>query len=189
MNTVMAPETTELPDELRRSPAANDPVGVPESRPTPHPNLRVATRQQDISMLEEHVRRLSAQLDAAHQEGFGENIYLRSIGGLPRVVMKFEDNSFVARMDDRLLRVMCIAVRSAHRIFLHGHTDAFAASETGTQLALRRAVEVKRLLISLNVDPERIRLFYRGAGNFVANNSTPEGKAMNRRVEIEFRKW
>jgi hypothetical protein len=51
------------------------------------------------------------------------------------------------------------------------------------------AAVVRRLLISLNVDPERIRLFYRGAGNFVANNSTPEGKAMNRRVEIELRKW
>ena len=62
-------------------------------------------------------------------------------------------------------------------------------STTGTELAIRRAVEVRRLLISLNVDPERIRLFYRGAGNFVANNSTPEGKAMNRRVEIELRKW
>jgi outer membrane protein OmpA-like peptidoglycan-associated protein len=48
---------------------------------------------------------------------------------------------------------------------------------------------VRRLLISLNVEPQRIRLFYRGAGNFVANNSTPEGKALNRRVEIELRKW
>jgi len=92
-------------------------------------------------------------------------------------------------MDDRLLRVMCVAVRSANRIFLHGHTDAFVASEAGTELAIRRAVEVRRLLISLNVEPARIRLFYRGAGNFVANNSTPEGKALNRRVEIELRKW
>jgi len=62
-------------------------------------------------------------------------------------------------------------------------------AQIGTQLAIRRAVEVRRLLISLNVEPERIRLFYRGAGNFVANNSTPEGKALNRRVEIELRKW
>jgi hypothetical protein len=155
-----------------------------------HANLRVAALKQEISMLEENVRRLSAELEAAHaQEGFGESLYLRSMGGLPRVVMKFEDNSFEARVDDRLLGVMGGAARSANRIYLHGHTDAFVASETGTELAIRRAVEVRRLLISLNVDPERIRLFYRGAGNFVANNSTPEGKAMNRRVEIELRKW
>jgi outer membrane protein OmpA-like peptidoglycan-associated protein len=140
-------------------------------------------------MLEENVRRLSAELEAAHAQGLGGNLYLRSMGGLPRVAMKFENNSFAVRVDDRLLGVMCVALRSANRIFLHGHTDAFVASEAGAELAIRRAVEVRRLLISLNVDPARIRLFYRGAGNFVANNSTPAGKAMNRRVEIELRKW
>jgi hypothetical protein len=201
MSTVMAPEITPLPplpDGLRQSAAANDaiarriqavPVGVPESIQTMHANLRVAALKQETSMLEENVRRLSAELEAAHAQGFGESLYLRSMGGLPRVVMKFEDNSSDARVDDRLLGVMGGAARSANRIYLHGHTDAFVASETGTELAIRRAVEVRRLLISLNVDPERIRLFYRGAGNFVANNSTPEGKALNRRVEIELRKW
>lgn len=196
MSTVMAPEITPFPDSLRRSAAANDavarriqavPVGVPESIQTMHASLRVAALKQEISMLEENVRRLSAELDAAQQEGFGDSLYLRSMGGLPRVVMKFEDNSFDARVDDRLLGVMGGAARAANRIYLHGHTDAFVASETGTELAIRRAVEVRRLLISLNVDPARIRLFYRGAGNFVANNSTPEGKAMNRRVEIELK--
>ncbi len=198
MNTVMAPEITPLPNGLRGSVAANDPVarrieavpvGVPESLQTMHPNLRMAALRQEIEMLEENVRRLSAEMDAAHREGFGDNLYLRSMGGLPRVVLKFEDNSFETRVDQRLLGAMGDAARSANRIYLHGHTDAFVASETGTELAIRRAVEVRRLLIALNVDPERIRLFYRGAGNFVANNSTPEGKAMNRRVEIELRKW
>jgi hypothetical protein len=198
MSIVMGPEISPLPDSLRQSAAANDalvrriqavPVGVPESIQTMHANLRVAALKQEISMLEENVRRLSAELEAAHAQGFGESLYLRSMGGLPRVVMKFDDNSFDARVDDRLLGVMGGAARSANRIYLHGHTDAFVASETGTELAIRRAVEVRRLLISLNVDPERIRLFYRGAGNFVANNSTAEGKAMNRRVEIELRKW
>jgi hypothetical protein len=198
MSTVMAPETIALPESLRRYPAVNDavastsrgvPVGVPESIQTMQANLRVSVLKQEISTLEENVRRLSAELEAAHAGGVGENLYLRSMGGLPRVVMKFEDNSFEAHVDDRLLGAMSRAARSANRIFLHGHTDAYVASESGTELAIRRAVEVRRLLMSLNVDPERIRLFYRGAGNFVANNSTPEGKAMNRRVEIELRKW
>ncbi len=41
----------------------------------------------------------------------------------------------------------------------------------------------------MNVEPERIRLCYRGADNFVANSSALEGEALNRRVEIELRKW
>jgi hypothetical protein len=110
MSTVMAPETIELAESLRKYPAANDanaratqavPVGVPESLQTMPPNLRVAAHKHEISNLEENVRRLCAELDAAHQEGFGENLYLRSMGGLPRVVMKFADNSFGARVDDR----------------------------------------------------------------------------------------
>jgi outer membrane protein OmpA-like peptidoglycan-associated protein len=63
------------------------------------------------------------------------------------------------------------------------------ASDAGTDLAIRRAVAVRDVLVSLQVQPERIRLFYRGTGHFVANNSSREGKALNRRVEIELRKW
>jgi hypothetical protein len=102
MSTVMAPEITPLPDSLRRSAAANDavtrriqavPVGVPETIQTMHANLRVAALKQEISMLEENVRRLSAELKTAHGQGFGESLYLRSMGGLPRVVMKFENTA------------------------------------------------------------------------------------------------
>jgi outer membrane protein OmpA-like peptidoglycan-associated protein len=173
--------------EVRRSRAVA--VGVPESLQTMHANLRVAALKQEISTLEEKVRILSAELEAAHRAGNGMSLYLRDVGGAPRVVLKFGDNSPEIQIDDQMLDPLGNAARAANRIYLHGHTDAYVASETGTDLAIRRAVEVRRLLISLKVEPERIRLFYRGAGNFVANNSTPEGKALNRRVEIELRKW
>jgi hypothetical protein len=165
------------------------PVGVPESLQTMHANLKVAALKQEISGLEEKVRLLSAELEEAERAGREMSLYMRNAGGSPRVVLKFADNSHEVQVDDRLLGPLGNAAGAANRIYLHGHTDAYVASETGTELAIRRAVEVRRLLISLNVEPERIRLFYRGAGNFVANNSTPEGKALNRRVEIELRKW
>jgi len=114
---------------------------------------------------------------------------LRSVAGSPRIVVKFDEESVETRIDDELLNAIGKAARAANRIYLHAHTDAFVASETGTELAIRHAVAVRQLLISLQVEPERVRLFYRGAGNFVANNSTPAGKALNRRVEIELRKW
>jgi len=198
MSTVIAPNTIPLPRGLRQSVAANDaetsrlkaaPVGVPESLQTMRANGRVAVLKDQIVALEENMRRLSAALDAAHRGGTGSTLYLRPLGTVPRLVMTFEDNSAHPQVDDPLLAVMGDTARSANRIYLHGHTDAFVASETGTALAIRRTVEVRRLLISLNVEPERIRLFYRGAGNFVANNSTAEGRALNRRVEIELRKW
>jgi outer membrane protein OmpA-like peptidoglycan-associated protein len=198
MNAVIAPETLNLPEvrlsssdsldaEARRRRAIA--VGVPESLQTMHANLRVAALKQEISTLEEKVRLLSAELAEAQRAGRGMSLYMHDVGSSPRVVLKFGDNSFETQVDEQLLNPLGNAARAANRIYLHGHTDAYVASETGTELAIRRAVEVRRLLISLNVEPERIRLFYRGAGNFVANNSTPEGKALNRRVEIELRKW
>lgn len=165
------------------------PVGVPEYLQTMHANLRVAALKQEISGLEEKVRLLSAEIEKAERAGRKMTLYMRNVGGSPRVVLKFADNSHEVQVDDQFRGPLGNAAAAANRIYLHGHTDAYVASETGTELAIRRAVEVRRLLISLNVEPERIRLFYRGAGNFVANNSTPEGKALNRRVEIELRKW
>jgi outer membrane protein OmpA-like peptidoglycan-associated protein len=165
------------------------PVGVPESLQTMHPSLRVAALKREIATLEERVRVLNVQLEEAHRAGAGANLFLRQVGGAPRVVLTFPDNSFDAEVDEELLDGLGEAARAANRIYLHGHTDAYVASQSGAELAIRRAVEVRKLLLSRNVEPERIRLFYRGAGNFVANNSTPEGKALNRRVEIEMRKW
>lgn len=78
MRTVLAPEIGPLPDSLRRSAAANAavghlvqavPVDVAESIQTMHSNLRVATLKREISMLEANVRRLSAELNAAHVQG------------------------------------------------------------------------------------------------------------------------
>ena len=103
--------------------------------------------------------------------------------------MHFDDNSSEANVDDGVLQPLGAGARAANRIYLHGHTDAFVASGAGTDLAIRRAVAVRALLLAQDVSPSRVRMFYRGAGNFIANNSTPEGKALNRRVEIEFRRW
>lgn len=200
-----APMSATLPQALPPSPDGNRftaasggpdgprieaaPVGVPESLQTMQPSLRVAVLKREIATLEERVRALTAALDEAHRVGGGASLFLRQLGGAPRVVLTFPNNSFESQVDEDLFDAVGEAARAANRIYLHGHTDAYVASPKGTELAIRRAVEVRKLLLSRNVEPERIRLFYRGAGNFIANNSTPEGKALNRRVEIEMRKW
>ena len=74
---------------------------------------------------------------------------------------------------------------AAKRIYLHGRTDSFTLTASAAELAVRRAVAVKQILVAQGVEPEHIRVFYRGAGGFAANNTTSEGKAANRRVEIQ----
>jgi outer membrane protein OmpA-like peptidoglycan-associated protein len=180
-----SPNTVAVAPKLPRVAA----VGIPESVQTMQSNLRVAELNREISQLQTRIERLSAQLEQAHQGGNAANLYLRSLGVASRLVVQFEGNSAEARVDNNLLAPLGAAGRAANRIYLHAHTDAFVASDTGTDLAIRRAVAVRQLLLTQQVSPERVRLFYRGAGNFIANNATAQGRALNRRVEIEFRKW
>ena len=164
-------------------------VGIPESIQTMHSNLRVAELNREITQLRERIDALQDQLEQARTADSGNTVYFRSIGFAPRLVLQFDDNSANAHLSDDLLIPLGAAARAANRIYVHGHTDAYVASDAGTDLAIKRAVAVRQLLLSQEVSAARIRLFYRGAGSFIANNATPEGKAMNRRVEIEFRKW
>jgi outer membrane protein OmpA-like peptidoglycan-associated protein len=179
-----SPRTQPIPALVQAAP-----VGVPETLQTMNSKLRVATLNREITELRERVRFLTEELEEAHTAGVGATLYLRELGGLPRIAVQFDNNGAEVKIEDALLGALGNTVRAANRIYLHGHTDAFVASEASTQLAIRRAIAVRDVLVSLKVEPERIRLFYRGAGNFAVNNSTREGKALNRRVEIELRKW
>jgi outer membrane protein OmpA-like peptidoglycan-associated protein len=187
-----APSASNYPPtvaELIAAQAAQVSVGVPERLQTMNSMLRVAAPNREIAELESRVRFLMEEVEEAHRVGNGAMLYLRHLGGLPRIAVKFDDYSAEVKVEAALLGGLANTARAANRIYLHAHTDAFVGSEAGTDLAVRRALAVRTALVSLHVEAERIRLFYRGTGHFVANNSTREGKALNRRVEIELRKW
>lgn len=70
-------------------------------------------------------------------------------------------------------------------VFILGHTDADGNEDTNLSLSEQRAEAVKNILISeFGVDPSRLLSEGRGESEPVADNSTPEGKAKNRRVEF-----
>jgi outer membrane protein OmpA-like peptidoglycan-associated protein len=164
-------------------------VGVPEALQTMKATLRWTGAKYTVSFLAEHVRLLTERIEEKHREVPNGAIFIRRLNSVPRVCLAFESDSATVRVDKDLLDALGRAARAAYRIYLHSHCDAYVASEAGTALAIRRAVEVRSLLISLAAPAERIRLFYRGPGDFIVNNSTVQGKAVNRRVEIEFRQW
>ncbi len=69
-------------------------------------------------------------------------------------------------------------------ICLTGFADAVGDSEYNLQLSKRRALFVKEQLIALGVKENSIQVKWNGEDNPVATNSTKEGRALNRRVEI-----
>jgi outer membrane protein OmpA-like peptidoglycan-associated protein len=46
--------------------------------------------------------------------------------------------------------------------------------------------KIRDYIVSKGVLPETLKLAYYGEVNFIADNSTPQGRAKNRRVEFKF---
>ncbi|RJQ17520.1 MAG: hypothetical protein C4560_08845 [Nitrospiraceae bacterium] len=65
-----------------------------------------------------------------------------------------------------------------------GHTDSDGPDESNLTLSRQRAEAVVKQLISMGIDPARLKAEGYGEKQPVADNNTFEGKAKNRRVEF-----
>ena len=65
-----------------------------------------------------------------------------------------------------------------------GHTDSSGTDAINNPLSVNRAASTRDYLVGRGVPPSRIMIDGRGAWEPIADNSTPAGRAQNRRVEI-----
>ena len=66
-----------------------------------------------------------------------------------------------------------------------GHTDSIGSVAYNQRLSVRRAEAVKAFLVSKGIERNRVYTEGKGKSQPVADNKTKEGRAKNRRVEIE----
>lgn len=71
------------------------------------------------------------------------------------------------------------------KVEIGGHTDNQGAPDYNQKLSERRAKSVVDYLLSKSVSPERVSWKGYGESQPVAPNSSPEGRAMNRRTELK----
>ena len=74
---------------------------------------------------------------------------------------------------------------SLETLIATGHTDSIGTEQYNQGLSERRANTVKNYLISKGIAADRIYAEGKGETSPVASNKTREGRAQNRRVEIE----
>lgn len=72
------------------------------------------------------------------------------------------------------------------KIVIQGHTDNKGKDKTNQKLSEKRAQEVMKTLIKFGVKKNRIKAVGLGASCPVDDNSTEDGREMNRRIEMHF---
>ena len=70
-------------------------------------------------------------------------------------------------------------------IIATGHTDSVGSDAYNQKLSVRRAEAVKAYLVKKGVDPKQVYTEDKGEKQPIASNKTKQGRAKNRRVEIE----
>jgi OOP family OmpA-OmpF porin len=69
-------------------------------------------------------------------------------------------------------------------VVLDGHTDNVGSEEYNLKLGERRALAVRDALVEFGVEEERLKYASYGKTMPIADNETEDGRALNRRVEI-----
>ncbi|HXD39490.1 MAG TPA: OmpA family protein [Ramlibacter sp.] len=87
-----------------------------------------------------------------------------------------------AKLDDLVGKVKGINLEV---IIAVGHTDSVGTDAYNQKLSVRRAEAVKAYLVSKGIEKNRVYTEGKGEKQPVADNKTAEGRAKNRRVEIE----
>jgi OOP family OmpA-OmpF porin len=87
-----------------------------------------------------------------------------------------------AKLDDLVGKVKDINLEV---IIAVGHTDSIGTDAYNQKLSVRRSEAVKAYLVSKGIEQNRVYTEGKGESQPVADNKTKEGRAKNRRVEIE----
>jgi OOP family OmpA-OmpF porin len=78
-----------------------------------------------------------------------------------------------------------LSSQSDRSILIKGYADSTGPEDYNQKLSERRAQAVYDYLTSKGVNPERMKTFGYGESQPVADNSTAQGRALNRRAEID----
>jgi OOP family OmpA-OmpF porin len=154
------PKPVPEPEQPRQQPPQPPkPEPKPEAKPEPKPEAKPEAKPKPV----------------AEKVTFAADVLF----DFDRAVIKPEGRS---KLDDLASKVRNINLEVVIAI---GHADSIGSDDYNQKLSVRRAEAVKAYLVSKAVETNRIYTEGKGEKQPVASNKTAEGRAKNRRTEIE----
>jgi outer membrane protein OmpA-like peptidoglycan-associated protein len=149
---------------------------------------RASNLRQQLSSTTDQVLNLGEEVRSLRDQVRGQD--LTQLSTLPRTLTKgvtFDHRRSTLSEDSRKLLDEAAAILRRYpdvQITIEGYTDNIGDSGFNRLLSEHRATAVRDYLIEHGIESARLVAVGRGTENPVASNSTPQGRAMNRRIEF-----
>jgi outer membrane protein OmpA-like peptidoglycan-associated protein len=141
-------------------------------------------------------RQVASQRMLGEAQAMARPMALRTGGAIPVMdtaakgtniifTVRFPVGSTKLALSPQAQQTLIDTAKSGAMVVLRGRTDAVRDNPADVRIARQRAEAAQLVLARAGIAPNRIRVTWQGAGDTVASNDTAEGRAMNRRVEIE----
>lgn len=180
-----------MADDSTRRPV-NDPARIELLRA--QSEIERARVELELQRRQSEVRRMAEEMQGATRGPVLVNARLERGGAVARQSEAGANTVYTAQFAVGSMRLalgaedaslLTSAARAAALIVIRGRTDAEYESLADGRIARERANSMRTLLLGAGVRPEQIRTTWQAAGDHIASNQTPEGRALNRRVEVE----
>lgn len=130
---------------------------------------------------------LSVRVQEAQIAQLSETNTLKQPDKIPpkKIIIHFDYNSTKLTLSDFDQKNLMAQAGLASRIDIRGRTDGQQPTTANQKIALGRATVVRDYLITQGISPQKITINYLAVGDHLADNDREEGRAVNRRAEIE----
>jgi OOP family OmpA-OmpF porin len=153
------------PEPKPAPPPAPKPAPPPEPKPAPKPEAEAPKPKPEPEKPKPVAEKVTFAADVLFD--------------FDKAVIKPEGKS---KLDDISNKVRGINLEVVIAI---GHADSVGSDAYNQRLSVRRSESVKAYMVSKGIEPNRVYTEGKGEKQPVADNKTRDGRAKNRRVEIE----
>jgi len=132
--------------------------------------------------MDKQAAEMERDLQGAKIERIGEGIKITFDSGI-----LFDVNRSTLRVPAQVNLQNLAAILNKYpdtEVLIEGHTDSTGPAEYNMDLSMRRSQSVANFLSNIQVSPVRFRIMGYGEDQPIATNDTPDGRQMNRRVDI-----